>query len=144
MPLRAHYKRTSPDGKCYPDLNHAEIYAIFKDTKVGFLLKIKIRAIVGQGMYDVISAEPYKLAPGEDKPGVYIFQRTATMTLQKTDHPAVVLSKYLEETTLAVMDKKTEAALGQFKTGTALRSNSRARRLSPLRHISHSAQSLLN
>jgi hypothetical protein len=98
-----------------------DMYALFKDTKAGSLLKIKIRAIPGQSMYDVISPEHYKLAPGEDKPGVYVFQRTATMTLQKADHPAVILSKYLEETTLAVINPHLAAAMDKFKTGDSVR-----------------------
>jgi hypothetical protein len=104
----------------FPDPD-PDMYALFKDTKAGSLLKIKIRAIPGQSMYDIISAEHYKLAPGEDKPGVYVFQRTATMTLQKADHPAVVLSKYLEETTLAVVNPLLAAALDKFKTGDSVR-----------------------
>jgi formylglycine-generating enzyme required for sulfatase activity len=98
-----------------------DIYKLFKDAKVGALLKVKIRTIPGQKMYDVVSAKPYKLAPGEDKPGVYVFQRTATMTLQKADHPAVVLSKYLEETTLAIMNPQLAAALDRFKSGDSVR-----------------------
>jgi hypothetical protein len=60
-------------------------------------------------------------SPGEDKLGVYVFKRKATMTLQKVDHPAVVLSKYLEETTLAIMNPQLAAALDRFKSGDSVR-----------------------
>jgi hypothetical protein len=60
-------------------------------------------------------------SPGEDKLGVYVFQWTATMMLQKAGHPAVVLSKYLEETTLAIMNPKLAAALDKFKSGDSVR-----------------------
>jgi hypothetical protein len=107
-------------GKNLPD-PQADVYKPFKDAKVGALLKIKFQIDAGQSMGDVISVEPYKLAPGEDKPRVYVFQRTATMTLQKVDHPAVVLSKYLDETTMAVMNPQLAAALDKFKSGDSVR-----------------------
>ncbi len=98
-----------------------DLYKPLKDSKMGSLMKIELEVLPGQNVGTVVSAEPYKMAPGEDKPGVYVFQRIDTVTLQKVDRPAVVLAKFLQETTLAVTDKKVLAALDNFQTGDSVR-----------------------
>jgi formylglycine-generating enzyme required for sulfatase activity len=109
-----------PGAQNFPDPS-PDVFDPLKDCTAGDLLKIKVRVIPGQSMGEVISAEPYKMAPGEDKPGVYVFQRMATVTLQKVEHPAVVLSKFLDETTLTVMNPQLVAGLDKFKTGDSVR-----------------------
>ena len=109
-----------PGAERFPDPS-PEVFEPLKDSTAGDLLKIKLRVIPGQSTGEMISAEPYKMVPGEDKPGVYVFQRTATVTLQKVDRPAVVLSKFLEETTLTVMNPQLAAAMDKFKSGDGVR-----------------------
>ncbi len=104
-----------------PAPDDESLYNTLQSAKSGDLLRVRFSVLNGQKVCQIVSAAPYTMAPGEDQPGVYVFQRTATMTLQKVDHPAVVLSKFLEETTLAVTDPKLEAGLGQFKTGDSVK-----------------------
>ncbi len=101
-----------------PDEN---IFKLFNTANAGGLMKIKYSRINGEPLGVIVSAEPYNPAPGEDKPGVYVFQRTATMTLQNVVQHAVVLSKFLEETTLAVIDAKLAASLENFKPGDSVK-----------------------
>ena len=63
------------------------------------------------------------MSPGEDQPGVYVFQRTsrAGIVLEGAERPVVVISKFLEETTLAIMDVDILAAVDKFKTGDSVK-----------------------
>ena len=104
-------KGPDPEEAAYKNLEHA---------KAGDLFRIRfIRN--GEGTATVVSAEAYKMVPGEDQSGVYVFQRTTSMTLQGADRPAVVLSKFLEETTLAVMDKDLLAGTDNLKAGDTVK-----------------------
>ena len=100
-----------------------DIYAAFKDAKAGDLFKVKFEVLNGQKIGQIVSVEPYKMSPGEDQPGVYVFQRTSRVgiVLEGAERPVVVVSKFLEETTLAVMDVDILAALDKFKTGDSVK-----------------------
>ena len=100
-----------------------EIHKFFQNAQAGDLMKIKFEVASGQTIADLISAEPYKMALGEDQPGVYVFQRTSRVgiVLEGAERPVVVVSKFLEETTLAIMDVDILAAVNKFKPGASVK-----------------------
>jgi hypothetical protein len=81
------------------------ISEVFKNAKAGEFLKIRyIRAATAVGGR-VIAAEPYRVKPGEDQPGVYIFAKRTTQKIDNDLRQAIVVQKFEEESTFLVPDK---------------------------------------
>ncbi len=111
------------EAKNLPAPEDESLYKTFQDAKAGDLFKVKFTVLNGQKIGEIVPAEPYKIVPGEDQPGVYVFQRMSRVgiVLEGAERPVVVISKFLEETTLAIMDVDILAALDKFKTGDSVR-----------------------
>lgn len=94
-----------------------ELFAPFKDARKGDLLRVKFRQNSPKVMGEVLAVEPYQMIPGEDQPDVYVFLRKTQMTLNGRQRTAVVLSKFLAETTLTVTDERLQAQIDKLQTG---------------------------
>lgn len=77
------------------------VHSVFKAAAEGDLLKVTYSRLPG-GPAVAMSAEPYKLKPGEDKPGVYLFSKMSTERIAQIERPVLVVQKYLQESTFVL------------------------------------------
>jgi hypothetical protein len=101
-----------------------ELVAPFKDVRKGDLLRVKFRQLSPKVAGELVSAEAYTMVPGEDQPGVYVFARKTQVTVNGRQRPAIVLSKFLAETTLTVTDEKLQAETDKLQPGRCYKVNS--------------------